>query len=265
MPKKSKKYIIFKLALVLAMPLAAGFFTFTILYPKNMPDSNLSTKTKNEGDGIIKPQENKGFLNFLISSFGQDKVSQNTAVDSNKYATKQQDDSLLPFDSILKSINPLNGLGRSLNEKRTETEVIDMFADAPEKEPAKSLYQYFIASSAVGFEEEDIYSAVQNTVNGNNENLEKVIAGYEGKLNVFGQLEPPALAIAVHEQSKALIENYIILLQKMTATDPAEAKKIWLSEERQDINTEANKIITAIQELEQQYNFRLPSDVLPTN
>ena len=98
MPKKSKKYIIFKLALVLAMPLAAGFFTFSVLYPKTAPDGNLSTKTKNESDGIIKPQENKGFLNFFLSSFGQDKVSQNTAVDSSKYATKQQDDSL-PLES----------------------------------------------------------------------------------------------------------------------------------------------------------------------
>lgn len=250
---------------MLAMPLATGFFTFGVPDIKNTPDGNLSTKTKNESDGIIKPQENKGFLNFLFSSFGQDSVPQNTLLDSATYTAEQQDNSVLSFDSILKSINPLGRLGQSINENHTETTVTDMLADTPEQEPAKSLYSYFVASSAVGFDQEDIYLAVQNAVNGKNENLEKVIAEYEGKLNAFEQLEPPSLAIAVHEQSKALIENYIFLLKKMTESDSAEAKKIWLSEERQNINIEANKIISAIQELEQQYNFRLPEEVLPTN
>lgn len=268
MPKKSKKYIIFKLALVLAMPLAAGFFTFNVLYPKTTANSNLSTKTKNESGGIIKPQENKGFLSFLASSFGSKNGAPNTT--GNPQEPDNTDVSLLNLGAVLNSLS--NGqktekaFPDSLNDQIASGQQINSNNSAsPEslKEPALSLYRYFITSSAIGFEQEDISSAVLLATKGNSENLKTTIAGYEGRLDAFRQLTPPALAIAVHEQSASLIENYIFLLKKMADANGEEAKKIWLSEERQNINTEANKIIVEIEELEQRYNFRLPSDVLP--
>ncbi len=262
MPKRLKLSLFFKIGFIVFMPVIAGFFAFGNFF-------DLSTQPKNSSGDIIKASDNKAFydkpgqaiLGFLTSVLGS---SNPEVVPPEKPENNTSENSAIPFGSVLNSFDPLGNLGTFLKNDPVQNNIVSEIAgEAPAEEPAKSLYNYFVTSSGLGFEGGDIQLAIALAANGETDNLNKIIAGYEGSLDGFRHLEAPPLAIAIHEQSLALLERYIIFLKNVRRGQAGSVEKTWNSEERNEIITESQKIIVEIKKLETQYNFFLPEDVLP--
>lgn len=253
-------YIISRICFVLVLPVIAGFFAFG-------PKLHLSTQPKSAGNDIIKTTENKQLFGFLTQLFSEPELLQenkNAYAQDNDYNNKVVSDEASLTD-ILDSINPLSGLGNLFKNDPAENIIVPEISGVPTQEPAISLYNYFLTSSAMGFEPGDVQMAVALAANGEFDNLNKIISGYEGSLDAFSQLEPPALAIPVHEQTIALVERHIVFLKKVRSSASGKTADIWNSSERDSIMTESRRIIAEIRSLEEDYGFHLPDDVLPAN
>ena len=269
MAKKLKLSLLLKLGFVLFMPVIAGFFAFGSLNGLKTNNLNLSTQLKNSRGDIIKTSDNKefyskpgqAFLDFLTSVLGDPNPQKASSKNPENNSAETVN---MPLGSVLSSLSPLGGLGEFFKNDPAQNVIVpEITAQAPTEEPAKSLYNYFVASSALGFEGGDIQLAIAMAANGEVDNLNKIISGYEGSLDAFGQLTAPPLAIAVHEQSLALTERYIIFLKNVRLGKDGSVEKTWNSEERDQIISESQKIIGQIKNLEGQYNFILPEEVLP--
>lgn len=266
MPKKALFSRVLKLIVLLAIPLLAGFFAFGTPFSEKQLSTMLATKN----GAIIDTKEGFSLSSFLGRAF--DSTSLDSARDKSLRSTS--------------SVQVTTGNGSSQGQEsflgaaiKAVSEFIAQKEDGwqealpppndtgePREEPGRFLYQYFIASSNIEFDTDQgasLESAIRTASEGSNAPLLNVIAGYKEKLKQFRSLAPPKEARVAHDKSVSLIERYIMFLEKLGAAPKEEIRSAWASEERLAFVGEMNAVINAIRDLEKQYNFSLPDDVLP--
>src|SRR3989338_6194927 len=248
-------YRFLKLLLVITIPLLAGFFAFG----NSFPISHLSTSAKNPSGVIMKPKGGLSISSFLTSVF--DAPNQNATHPQNTIPGTYRPFMAGLLDALNKSDDAiLNGTAQTGDqEPQTQSPI-------PKTEPARSLYEYFVASSAIDFggnNPDTIKIALALAAKGQKEALNEVISEYERQLQALRAITPPSQAAAVHEHSLALIKQYILFLKNIAGSNSEDVLNLWNSGEHSKIAVESEGIIAEIKNIENTYNFYLPPDVLP--
>ncbi len=241
--------------LALAIPLIAGFFA---VQKKSFDFGHLSTQWSSKSGAIMKADKKTSVFGFLTTAF-EARIPQ-----PEPRAPKETTN-----ESIGSIIRNLESGNFSVSTKSTPTSNDDTTRDAaqqePSLEPARSLWRYFSASSAIGFGNDTnaLASAISYATRGNSDPLTAFTLGLARQLDALRALEPPHEARDIHEQSISLLSRYIDFLQLMASSPANEISSLWDSPQHTALIKESSAVLAVIEDLETKFGFSLPEDVLP--
>lgn len=135
----------------------------------------------------------------------------------------------------------------------------------PEKEPARSVYRYLVASSDIGFASDPsrMGLALATAEQGSTEGLDRIVGELERQREAFLALLPPLELRETHERSARVISSYLELLKRARNGSPGGVLEAWNSPERSSIAAEAASVTEELRRIVEQENIALPSGVLP--
>ncbi len=246
-----KKLSVPLLIFALSIPLIAGFFAWQ---KKSFDFKHLSTQQASESGAIMKAEQGIPLFGFLTKSFGAQSSS-----------TTDAQNSALHYESLYSTIKNLERGTFTTSPADDPGQNDPQQAEEPTEEPARSVYRYFVASSAVGFGDntESLASALSRAAQGNSAPLTTLIAGLSEQLSVLRALPTPPEVGSIHERSNLLLSEYINFLKRIAESSAQNVTLLWESQEHARLIREASSILQAIRNIETTYEFTLPDDVLP--
>lgn len=149
-----------------------------------------------------------------------------------------------------------------------DTSGADNIGGSPEdpelQETKKEIRDYLIASSDIGFPEDNslLKKALEEAEGGNPQDLIEIRNEYQKSLEELKKLSPPEPLKDVHEKSIGVVEKSIGLLEETIHQTGGSVEETWNSDKRLEIVGEAQEVRAEILRVVETYQIHLPPGVV---